>query len=157
MEASIREWDYEESSVEYESETSVISYTSDSNDTSFEVSTTGYAHEPEYTACELKRHTPSDEICSDNSDHDDLDPSRSENLHWCRCKNQCVILHTLIECKCCREYENLLSSKLQNIDCISQREERKTLYRNNTVLENAFVLHRRRIRFFKEFDKMSKN
>ena len=51
MVASSREWDYEESSVEYESETSVINYTSDSNDTSFEASTTGYAHEPEYTVC----------------------------------------------------------------------------------------------------------
>ena len=31
-------------SVEYETETSVINYTSDLNDTSFEASTTGYAH-----------------------------------------------------------------------------------------------------------------
>ena len=54
MAACSREWDYEESSVEYESEKTVINYTSDSNDTSFEASTTGYAHEPEYTACELK-------------------------------------------------------------------------------------------------------
>ena len=94
---------------------SVINYKSDSNDTSFEASTTEYAHEPEYTACELKKLTPSNEISSDHSDDDDLDSSRLENIHWCRCKNHCVTLHTLIECKCYREYENLLSSKLQNI------------------------------------------
>ena len=41
--------------------------------TSFEASTTGYAHEPEYTACELEKLTPYDEISSDNSDDDDLD------------------------------------------------------------------------------------
>ena len=87
MAASSRELDYEESSVEYESETSVINYTSDSNDTSFEASTTGYAHEPECTVCELQKLTPSDEISFDNFDDDDLDSSRLENLHWCRCKN----------------------------------------------------------------------
>ena len=98
-------------------------------------------------------------MSSDNSDDDDddLDSRRLENLRWCRCKNHCVILHTLNECKCCREYENLLSSKLQNqnIDCISQHEEFLTLCLNTTVLETAFVLHRRRNRIFKEFDKMS--
>ena len=90
--------------MEYDSETSVTNYTSDSNDTSFEASTTVYAHEPEYTACELKKLTPSDEISSNNSDDDDLDSNRLEIIFWCRCKNHCVILHTLIECKCCREY-----------------------------------------------------
>ena len=49
-----REWDSEESSdLEYESDTSVINSTSDSN-ASFESLTTGYAHEPEYTTCELE-------------------------------------------------------------------------------------------------------
>ena len=62
-------------SVEYESETSVINYTSDSNNTSFEASTTGYAHEPEYTACELKKLTP-----ADNSDDDDLDSIGKSSL-----------------------------------------------------------------------------
>ena len=103
---------------------------------------------------ELKKLPPVEEMSSDNSD-DDLDSSRLENLHWCRCKNNCVILHTLIECKCYREYENLLSSKLQNIDCISQHEEFQTLCLNTSVLETAFVLHRRRNRIFKELDKMS--
>ena len=75
----------------------LFNYTSDSNDTSFEA-TTWYAHEPEYTACELKKLTPSNEISSDNSDDEDLDSSRLENIHRCRCKNHCVIIHTLIEC-----------------------------------------------------------
>ena len=94
MAASSREYDYEESSVEYKSETSVINYKSDSNDTSFEASRTGYAHEPEYTACDKKKLSPSDEIFTDNCDDDDHDSSRLGNLHWC--KNQCVILRTLI-------------------------------------------------------------
>ena len=36
-----------------------------------------------------------------------------------------IVLFKLIECQCCREYENLLSCKRQNIDCISQHEEFK--------------------------------
>ena len=80
MAASSRELDYEEISVEYESKKSVTNYTSDTNDTSFEAST-----------------TPSDEISSDNSDNDDLDSSRLENIHSCMTKNHFVILHTLIE------------------------------------------------------------
>ena len=82
-----------------------------------------------------------------------------ENLHWCRCKNHCVILHTLVECKCCREYENLLSSKLQNIDCISQHEEFKTLCLNNTVLQTAFVrctIYDEEIEFLKNLIKCKK-
>ena len=57
--------------------------------------------------CELQKRTPSDEISSDNPDDDDLDSSRLENLHWCRCKNHRVIPHALIER---REYENLLKA-----------------------------------------------
>ena len=140
MSASGRISDSGESLDESGSETSTYTYTSDSNNTSFEASTAGYAHEPEYTASELKKLPPVEEMSSNNSD-DDLDSSRLENLHWCRCKNNCVILHTLIECKCCREYENLLSSKLQNIECISQHEIFQTLCLNTTVLETAFVLH----------------
>ena len=78
-----------------------------------------------------KKLTPSDEISSDNYEDDDLDDSsRLKNLHWCRCKNHCVILHILLECKCCRGYEN------------------------NKVLESAFLLHQRRNLILKEFDKI---
>jgi len=130
-------------------------YSSDSSAT-LQQSASGYMNEPEYTESELKKLQP-DDIVSENSDNvdDDLDSSRMDNLHWCQCKSHCVILHTVVECKCCRECEKLLNSKLKNIDCITQHEEFLTLCLNKTVLETAYILHRRRNRIFKEFDKMS--
>ena len=108
-----------------------LEYSSDTNDESEQPATSGYAHEPEYTESEIKKLPPlqvSSDISDDSaSDEDLLDSSRMENLHWCKCMSHCVILHTLIECKCCREYAKLLGSKLNNIECITQHEEFHTL------------------------------
>ena len=90
--------------------------------------------------CEIRLKNPPLQLSSDISDDSALDEdllgsNRMENLHWCKCMSHCVILHTLIECKCCREYDKLLGSKLNNIECITQHEEFHTLCINKTVLE----------------------
>ena len=141
---------------EYSSEASDCSYiseiSSELSDVCFENSTSAYNHEPEYSEAELKKIPIVDEI-SDKSD-DDLDSSRLENLHWCRCKSHCVILNTLVECKCCREYDNLLGTKLDGIECIIQHPKFPDVCLNETVLETAFILHQRRNKKFKQLDKM---
>ena len=131
-------------------------YSSDS-EVNYEAVTSGYVNEPEYTESELAKLPPvqSSSENSDNDDVDDLDSSRMENLHWCRCKGRCVIQPTLKECKCCREYDRLLHSKLNDIDCITQHEAFPTTCYNKIGLEIGFILHRRRQKVFKEFEKMS--
>ena len=118
-----------------------LEYSSDTNDESEQPATSGYAHEPEYTESEIKKLPPlqvSSDISDDSaSDEDLLDSSRMENLHWCKCMSHCVILHTLIECKCCREYDKLLGSKLNNIECITQHEEFHTLCVNKNCIGNC--------------------
>ena len=132
-----------------------FSYSYDS-ELEIEEVTTGYSNEPEYTEEELKNLPP---LTSSDDSNDggevDLDSSRLENLHWCKCKGRCSIQPTIVECKCCKECDRLLSSRLHKIDCITQHEEFATLCLNTTVLETAFILHRRRNKIFKEYDKMS--
>ena len=83
------------------------SSTDTSIDSSFiDTATAAYAHEPEYTNEKLQKLLPTQDISNDSSDDDnELDSSRLENLHWCKCKNHCEILSTLQECKCCQEFE----------------------------------------------------
>lgn len=148
--------DLRESNAESsESDSSVFYESSDSNDDNLP-STAGYAHEPEYTQAELKNMSSHDDDTSELSEgeDEDMDSSRLENLHWCKCKNRCIIQPTLVECKCCREFDKLLASKLTKVECISLHEEFKILCLNPTVLETAYILHRRRRGIFKEFDKM---
>ena len=89
--------------------------------------------EPEYTKEELKRmeskkRKAPNTSSSPSTDEDDLDNSRLENLHWCKC-GQCIIFleTSLRECVCCKEYSDLLGGKLNDIRCISYHDEFKTL------------------------------
>ena len=60
--------------------------------------TTGYANEPEYEELkDLPPLTSSDD--SDECSEVDLESSRLENLHWCKCKGHCSIQPSIVECK----------------------------------------------------------
>ena len=62
---------------------------------------------------------PSESEKSQESEAEEADSSRMENLHWCTC-GECCIMPSLIESKCFRECPNLLADKLDNIKCIAQ-------------------------------------
>lgn len=120
-----------------------ISHSEDSNE-SYDDTVGCYECEPEYTEEEL-RVISEKEICetSCESSEDELDSSRLENLHWCRCRC-CVIglTMTLEECKCCKEF-NILSEKLETLKCITDHPDFETLILSPAVLELSFIRHRR--------------
>ena len=65
-------------------------------------------------------------LCSSLNDvtgDDDLKLNfcRQENLYWYQCTH-CYIMPTIIECRCCRECENLLEEKLDRVKCITEQE-----------------------------------
>jgi len=130
---------------EISSNSSNISSTSqsDSSTVSIDDFSCGYVGEPEYNEDELK----SIKFSSENSDaesepsEDELNSSRLENLHWCRCFH-CTVMPTFIECKCCKEYQGLLGDKLE-VGCITENTNFDTLCLNKIVLETAFIRHRR--------------
>ena len=90
---------------------------------------------------------------SSEESENELDSSRLENLHWCKCTH-CCIMPTLIEAKCCRECENLLEDKLDFSKCITDYEEFDTLCLNEIVLNTASIQYNRR---FKKNYKMVKD
>ena len=49
---------------------------------------------------------------------------------------------TFIECKCCKESKDLLDDKL-SAGCVTNHEAFDTLILNKSVLEVAFIKHRR--------------
>ena len=102
-----------------------------------------YLNEPEYTLEEVNNKLFIDESDESSSDNE-VDSSRLENLHWCSCES-CVIFQEMrpVECKCCREYESLLSDKLTGIKCVASNEEFKILCLNKVVLETACIRQRR--------------
>ena len=114
-----------------------------------------YLNEPEYNQEELLKiqntRLHDDEHETSSEEEEDMNSSRLENLHWCTCQN-CVIFNTfkLIECKCCQESSILLNDKLDNIQCITLHPDFEILCLNSTVLETAFIRHRRYHRNFKE-------
>ena len=116
-----------------------------------------YGCEPEYTEGELKAilSEAENENSNTSSSECELDSSRLENLHWCRCRN-CVIglTFTIDECKCCKEC-NILTEKLEGISCITEHEEFKNLILNPTVLELAYITRRRHNNNYKDFTKIS--
>ena len=87
-----------------------ISDSSSDNDYCFE----GYVAEPEYTQAELDSMNFDDGSDSESSSEEDIDSSRLENMHWCTCQ-ECSIMPSLIESKCCRETISLLNDKLESI------------------------------------------
>ena len=69
--------------------------------------------EPEYTKegfkrMESKKRKAPNISSSPSTDEDDLDNSRLENLHWCKCGKCIIYLETLLqECVCCKGYSDL--------------------------------------------------
>ena len=106
----------------------------------------GYQCEPEYSNEELKKlgiaqpTAASDE--SQESEDEEADSSRMENLHWCTC-GECEIMPSFVESKCCRECSNLLEDKLDNFKCILHHEDLAILCLSKTVLNTAFIQYRR--------------
>ena len=137
---------------------SISPYMSDSSEENEVLESAGcYMNEPEYTQEELKKmeldstNLGNSASGSDFSDSDEGDSSRLENLHWCKCK-KCVIFENfkIIECKCCREYSDLLNEKLNDIVCITEHPDFDILCLNKTVLETALIRHRRYNQNFRE-------
>ena len=116
----------------------------------------GYVGEPEYNEEELKSKTFSSESeneSNESDEDDDLNSSRQENLYWCKCTH-CTVMPTLIECKCCREFQGLLDDKLEN-GCITSHKNFDTLCLCNIVLETAFIRYRRYKNIFTDVKDMT--
>ena len=139
-------------SEDYDIESSADS-SADSSTT--EVSNAGYEYEPEFTEEEMKSILEQGHESSSSEDYSDLDSSRLENLHWCKCRN-CVIglTFTELECKCYRECA-ILDEKLQDIKCITQHKDFENLMLNPSVLELSFIRHRRHQNIYKTVTEMS--
>ncbi|XP_057310654.1 uncharacterized protein LOC130648616 [Hydractinia symbiolongicarpus] len=139
----------ENSSSWSDSPISEVEYSSDKHPVT-ETSVTGcYMNEPEYSKAELEKET----YKSSDSEEDELNSSRLENLHWCTC-TCCVIYNcfTLVECKCCQEFFNLLNDKLKDNECITMHKDFEMLCLNRTVLETASIRHRR---YQKKYNELS--
>ena len=112
-----------------------------------------YLNEPEYSQVELEKlqKLHECELSENSSSDEELNSSRLENLHWCKC-SCCVIYNTfkLVKCKCCREFSTLLNDKLNDIKCITMNNEFEILCLNRIVLETASIRHRRYHKNFKE-------
>ena len=99
----------------------------------------GYVGEPEYNKEELKPMEFSDDTKSDsNEEETDLNPSRQENLHWCKCSD-CTVMPTFIECRCCKKFKDLLVDELSS-GCVTNHEAINTLILNKSDLEIAFIV-----------------
>ena len=62
-----------------------------------------YIGEPEYDQEELKSMEFSDDTKTNSDEEEtDLNPSRQQNLYWCKC-SQCTVMSTFIECNCCKD------------------------------------------------------
>ena len=67
----------------------------------------------------------------------DLNSNRQESLHWCKCSH-CTVMSTFIECKCCKEFKDLLDDKVST-GCVANYEAFDTLIPNKSVLEVALM------------------
>ena len=94
----------------------------------------------------------SEKLSENSSSDEELNSSRHENLHWCKC-SCCVIYNTfkLVECKCCSEFSTLLN----DIKCITMNNEFEILCLNQFVLETASIGYRRYHKNFKELSNYS--
>ena len=98
----------------------------------------GYVGEPEYNKEELKSMEFSDDTKSDsNEEETDLNPSRQENLHWCKCSD-CIVMPTFIECRFAKNFKDLLDDELSG--CVTNHEAIDTLILYKSDLEIAFIV-----------------
>ena len=71
----------------------------------------GYVGEPGYDKEKLiSMEFSDDKKTNSNEEETDLNSSRQENLYCCKCSH-CTIMPTFIECKCCKEFKDLLAGK----------------------------------------------
>lgn len=91
----------------------------------------GYVGESEYNEEELKLIEFSDDTKT-NSDEEktNLNSSRAENLYW-----RFSAMPTFIECKCRKEFKDLLDDKLSGCEAFD------TLILNKSGLEVTFIKH----------------
>ena len=116
-----------------------------------------YTNEPEYTEAEMKTmkfSSDEKENSSDDSYNEELDSSRLENLHWCRCC-KCTIMPTFKECKCCIEFSKLLRDKLEGVRCITEHKDFDIICLHKTVLQTAFIQHCRYKKNFTDVKNMT--
>ena len=62
---------------------------------------------------------------------------------------------SLVESQCCKEFADLLESKLNEVDCITEHEEFETLCLNKIVLNTDFIRFRRYKKNFKLVKEMN--
>lgn len=127
----------------YESNSSSeSSFNEESDESNHEGFAVGYVGEPEYNEDELQSMKfPSVGSSSDESENE-LNSSRTENLHWCKCQH-CILMPSFLESICCKELP-LLNDKLQeSFSCITLHDDFDVLMLNKTVLETAFIRYRR--------------
>ena len=76
--------------------------------------------------------------------------NRLENLYWCSCSS-CQLMPSAIECRCCKEFQNILGEKLaKNINCVTQNSHFTDICIRRHVLETAYVQRRRYMKNYKE-------
>lgn len=141
-----------ESSSDCSSESSSESLNNTSDISDLEDISNGYVGEPEYTDEQVKSMKFSSESSS-SSDEDEPNSSRLENLYWCKC-HHCTVMPTFVECKCCQEVSGLLQEKLAN-GCVTKHKDFELLCLNKTVLETAFIKHRRYKKIFTDVKEMT--
>ena len=81
----------------------------------------GYVGEPESNKEKLKSMESSDDTKTNNDEEEtDLNSSRKENLHRCKC-SICIVMPTFIECRCYKEFKGLLDGKV-SAGCVTNHE-----------------------------------
>ena len=82
-------------------------------------------------------YVPSDDEC----EKEDSYSSRLNNLEWCSC-SKCSSMESSAECRCCKEFADLLGEKLTNNTCITENEYFELVFLQKPVLETAYMQNR---------------
>jgi hypothetical protein len=102
----------------------------------------GYQWEPEYSETELLE-------MNQEQLRDEVNDQRSDELtlEFCTCQN-CVILPTQDECKCCKDFQYFADQYIgDDWKCITLHQDFETVCLNRTVLETAYICFLRYKRF----------
>uniref|UniRef100_T1ILK0 Uncharacterized protein n=1 Tax=Strigamia maritima TaxID=126957 RepID=T1ILK0_STRMM len=76
--------------------------------------------------------------CNETDSETEIENLRLENTMWCKCEN-CVVMNTDIECKCCLEISKLEDKcKEENISCITNHPGFEGVCLNPWVLQTAY-------------------
>ena len=102
----------------------------------------GYQWEPEYSEAEVL------EINQEQS-RDEVNEQTADELtlEFCTCQN-CVILPTQEECKCCKDFQHFVDRYIgDDCTCITLHQDFETVCLSTTVLETAYICFLRYKRF----------